>query len=96
MSKTEKILILENEIEARLIDELLKEKGIPHLIRSFHDSATTGCFSSIPAGAGLMLPKNTGMKFLRSTRRCRCLKGCITMRNLIRKTDPLPFFSFSS
>jgi len=44
MSKTEKILILENEIEARLIDELLKEKGIPHLIRSFHDSAYDGLF----------------------------------------------------
>ena len=42
MSKTEKILILENEIEARLIDELLKEKGIPHLVRSFHDSAYDG------------------------------------------------------
>lgn len=42
MSKTEKILILENEIEARLIDGLLNEKGIPHLIRSYHDSAYDG------------------------------------------------------
>jgi hypothetical protein len=42
MSKTEKILILDNEIEARLIDGLLNDKGIPHLIRSYHDSAYDG------------------------------------------------------
>ena len=42
MSRTEKILDLDNEIEARLIDGLLNEKGIPHLIRSYHDSAYDG------------------------------------------------------
>ncbi len=42
MSLTEKILDLDNEFEARLIDGLLNERGIPHLIRSFHDSAYDG------------------------------------------------------
>ena len=42
MNKTIKILILNNEIEANLIDGLLKERDIPHLIRSYHDSAYDG------------------------------------------------------
>lgn len=42
MDKTVKILVLENEIEAALIDGLLAEKNIPHVIRSYHDSAMDG------------------------------------------------------
>jgi len=42
MDKTVKILILNNEIEANLIDGLLKERNIPHMIRSYHDSAYDG------------------------------------------------------
>jgi hypothetical protein len=42
MSKTEKIIVLKNEIEARLLDEILNEKNIPHILRSYHDSAYDG------------------------------------------------------
>lgn len=42
MSKPVKILMLKNEIEAMLLDEILSEKQIPHLIRSYHDSAYDG------------------------------------------------------
>jgi hypothetical protein len=42
MDKTVKILVLENEIEANLLDGLLLERGIPHVIRSYHDSAYDG------------------------------------------------------
>lgn len=42
MDKAVKILILNNEIEAKLLDGLLTEKEIPHLIRSYHDSALDG------------------------------------------------------
>ena len=42
MSRTVKILVLENEIEANLLDGLLKEREIPHMIRSYHDSAYDG------------------------------------------------------
>ena len=34
-----KITVLENTIEAQLIDSILSEKNIPHRIRSFHDTA---------------------------------------------------------
>ena len=33
---------MENEIEANLLDGLLKEREIPHVIRSYHDSAYDG------------------------------------------------------
>ena len=35
---------LENEVEARLIDAMLNKKGIPHIIRSFYDSALNGIY----------------------------------------------------
>ena len=51
MEKIEKILYLKNEFEARLLDEILNEKGIPHLIRSYHDSAYDGLWQT-PSGWG--------------------------------------------
>jgi hypothetical protein len=46
MSKQVKILIFRNEIEAMLLKEILTEKEIPHLIRSYHDSAYDGLWQS--------------------------------------------------
>jgi len=37
-----RILVFNNEFEAKLLDEILNEKEIPHLIRSFYDSAYDG------------------------------------------------------
>lgn len=44
MTKAVKILVLDNEIEAKLLSGLLSEKSIPHLIRSYHDSVYDGLF----------------------------------------------------
>ena len=44
MTKAVKILVLDNEIEAKLLSGLLSEKRIPHLIRSYHDSVYDGLF----------------------------------------------------
>lgn len=38
--------MLQNEIEAMLLDEILTDKQIPHLIRSYHDSAYDGLWQS--------------------------------------------------
>ena len=46
MSKLVKILMFQNEIEAMLLDEILTEKQIPHMIRSYHDSAYDGLWQS--------------------------------------------------
>lgn len=42
MDRIVNILTLNNAIEANLLDGLLNEKGIPHVIRSHHDSAYDG------------------------------------------------------
>jgi hypothetical protein len=39
-----KITVIENTIEAQLIDSVLSEKKIPHRMRSFHDTAYDGLF----------------------------------------------------
>jgi hypothetical protein len=35
---------LENIVEAQLMESILQEKGIPHRMRSFHDTAYDGLF----------------------------------------------------
>ncbi|MCL5772941.1 MAG: hypothetical protein M1536_00980 [Firmicutes bacterium] len=41
-----KIATLENEIEAQLMDSILTEQNIPHLVRSYQDSAYPGVYQS--------------------------------------------------
>ena len=38
--------MFKNEIEAMLLDEILTEKQIPHMIRSYHDSAYDGLWQT--------------------------------------------------
>jgi uncharacterized protein (UPF0147 family) len=38
--------MFKNEIEAMLLDEILTDKQIPHLIRSYHDSAYDGLWQT--------------------------------------------------
>ena len=44
MSKYSKVIIFNNEIEADLMDEILKEKQIPHLIQTYHSEIYDGLF----------------------------------------------------
>jgi hypothetical protein len=46
MTNTVKILVFKNEIESLLLDEILNEKNIPHIIRSYHDSALDGLWQT--------------------------------------------------
>ena len=46
MDKTEKIVVLNNQIEANLLDQILTERNIPHIIRSYHDSAYDGLWQT--------------------------------------------------
>ncbi len=39
-----KVAVLDNTIEAQLIDSILNEQNIPHQIRSYHDTAYNGLF----------------------------------------------------
>jgi hypothetical protein len=46
MARQEKILVFENQIEANLLDGLLTERNIPHIIRSYHDSVYDGLWQT--------------------------------------------------
>ena len=54
MEEFKKILVLENEIEAGLLDSVLNERSIPHRIRSYHDSAYDGIYQA-QKGWGVVL-----------------------------------------
>ena len=40
----QKIAVLENIVEAQVLESILNEENIPHQIRSFHDTAYNGLF----------------------------------------------------
>ena len=44
MEEFKKILVLENEMEAQLMDSILDERDIPHRLKSYHDSAYDGIY----------------------------------------------------
>mgnify|MGYP006291246717 CR=1 FL=1 len=46
MDKLTKIAILDNEIQSNYLDEILKERKIPHIIKSYRDSAYDGLFQT--------------------------------------------------
>lgn len=57
MSAPVKILTFSNEFEAMLLDGLLKEKAIPHIIRSYHDSAYNGLWQTQSSWGHLEAPE---------------------------------------
>lgn len=46
MEKPVRILVINNEIEARLLSEILTERKIPHMLKSYHDSAYDGLWQT--------------------------------------------------
>lgn len=46
MKRLVKIASLENEVEAGLLDSILTERNIPHVIRSYHDLVYNGIFQT--------------------------------------------------
>ena len=46
MDRFEKIAVLDSEVQAELVDSVLEERGIPHIMRSYHDSALDGLYQS--------------------------------------------------
>ena len=44
MDEFKKIVVLDNAIEAQLMDSILTERNIPHRMKSYHDSAYDGIF----------------------------------------------------
>jgi shikimate 5-dehydrogenase len=41
-----KVIVLDNDFEAQLLDSILEERDIPHLMVSYHDTAYDGLFQT--------------------------------------------------
>jgi hypothetical protein len=50
----EKAAVLDNEVQAELMDEVLSERKIPHIMQSYHDSALDGLYQ-MGKGWGVIL-----------------------------------------
>ena len=66
MSNPVKILLFQNEIEAMLLDEILTDMQIPHLIRSYHDSAYDGLWQSQSGWGHVEAPEEYREEILRT------------------------------
>ncbi len=64
MDRSVKILIFSNEIEAKLLSGILMEKGIPHLIRSYHDSVYDGLWQMKSGWGHLEAPAEYGEEII--------------------------------
>jgi hypothetical protein len=56
MENFERIIKLENEIEAQLVGSILEERGIPHFIRTFHDTAYDGLIQMVEGWGEVLAP----------------------------------------
>jgi hypothetical protein len=52
-----KILVFNNEFEAKLLNEILNEKNIPHIVRSYHDSVYDGLWQMQSSWGHLEAPE---------------------------------------
>lgn len=52
-----KIETLENLFEAQRLGAILEQRGIPHVIESFHDSAYNGLFQSYRGWGSVQAPQ---------------------------------------
>ncbi len=53
-----KIIIFDNEDEARHLEAILNERNIPHLIRSYHDLVYDGIFQTQKGWGHLEAPED--------------------------------------
>lgn len=78
MENLEKIAILENEIQAQLLDAVLSDRDIPHVLRTYHDSAYDGLFQTQKGWGIVLAPPEHREEIL------------AVLADLSRPSDPLP------
>lgn len=66
MGSPVKILMFKNEMEAMLLDEILSDKKIPHIIRSFRDSAYDGLWQTKTGWGQLEAPEEFKEEIIRT------------------------------
>jgi hypothetical protein len=56
MEEFVKIAVLENGFEAQVLDSILTERDIPHLMRSYHDTAYDGLYQTLKGWGHVSAP----------------------------------------
>ncbi len=56
MDELKKVDTLENEDEARLLESILTERAIPHLLRTYYDTAFDGLYQSQKGWGNICAP----------------------------------------
>lgn len=57
MEKLERIIVLNNEFEARRLEEILLDRQIPFIIKSYHDTAYDGLWQTKSAWGHIEAPE---------------------------------------
>lgn len=57
MEEYKKAATLENEIESQVLDSILNERNIPHLITSYYDTAYNGLYQTQKGWGYISAPK---------------------------------------
>jgi len=64
MDAFKKITILENEIEAQLLESVLKERDIAHFLKSYHDPAYGSLYQTHKGWGEVTAPENVKEEIL--------------------------------
>jgi hypothetical protein len=54
----EKVAVLDNEVQAELMDGVLADRNIPHIMQSYHDSALDGLYQTGKGWGVILAPAN--------------------------------------
>ena len=60
----EKIAVLDNEVQAELMDGVLSDRKIPHIMQSYHDSALDGLFQGGKGWGAVLAPESSRAEIL--------------------------------
>jgi hypothetical protein len=60
----EKAAVLDNEVQAELMDEVLSDRKIPHIMQSYYDSALNGLFQTGKGWGVILAPASFKQEIL--------------------------------
>lgn len=64
MDVLKRIAVLDDMVEAQMLESMLKEMNIPHIIKSFHDSAYAGLFQNQQGWGQIEAPEQYELEIL--------------------------------
>ena len=54
--RLQRIGVVDNEVQAGLLDTILTDRGIPHIMQTYHDSAYDGIFQTQKGWGAILAP----------------------------------------